>query len=354
MIITGIEVIKGNTGYNPGNFDPAPGEKIDLTYGDKLRVNTSLEYQGPTQAVTLYGAIGNRKVLVGFDEIISAEAKLTLPTSTGGFTLVQVPVEIPITPDISPGEGYDLYCKIKEYPEAGQPEIDDVITITGIPPTYELLEETIFPYAYVYDGDTEVSTFTFKTDPFMPASWIAGKLAAACQAQVEKAGGQVLELRVYVDKRPLLWADWRIEIIGIPATTPTAGLGMTLGIAWWAAAILAALAIIGIIVLTWAIKTIVSSFTRKPLTEEVKKAWTRETLIKVINDFEVKLERTPTPPEQLEKKSDQELRDYCNELAKAVAPPVQGLGLAIAAAGVLGLGALTLMAFAMAKPGEKA
>jgi len=233
------------------------------------------------------------------------------------------------------------------------PEVDDAINIVGMPPTFELLEETIYPYAYVYDGPCDVSTFTFKTDPFTPANWIAGKLAANIEKKVKEAGGRVMEMRVYVDKSPLLWTDWRIEVVGTPAPT-TAGVGMPVGIAWWAVAILAALAIVLIIVITWAIKTVVSSFTHKPISEEVKKAWSKETLISAIGDFEEKLKRTPTPPEDLEKKSDQELRDYCDELAEAVAPTVPGAGLAIAiiGAGILGMGALAIGAYAISQRKE--
>jgi hypothetical protein len=357
MIITGIEVIRGNPGTLAAQIDPGflveavPPEKLELTYGDKLRITTGFDYRGPAHDITLYGSIGQRKAIIGFDEIISAEATYKLPSSPTTFTPVKASVDIPITADAAPKPDYDIYCKIKEYPGAGLPQVDDVITISGIPPTFELLEETIYPYAYVYDGPCDVSTFTFKSDPFTPTSWIAGKLTATVEAEVEKGGGRVLEMRVYVDKSPLLWTDWRIEVVGISPTT-TAGLAMSLGIAWWAIAILAALAIILIIVITWSIKTIMSSFTHKPISEEVKAAWSKETLIKVIGDFETKLKRTPTPPEELEKKTDQELRDYCNELAKAIAPPAEGLGLAIAAAGVLGLGALALGAYAMSRPRE--
>jgi len=350
MLVTGIEVIRDN----PGSFvDVAPGGKLALTYGDKLRIATSLKYRGSARGVTLYGSIGNKGAF-GFDEVISSESPISLPETPTDFTPVQASVDIPITADIAPDKTYSIYCKIREYvSEAGRPEVDNVIDIVGMPPTFELLEETIYPYAYVFDGPCDVSTFTFKTDPFTPASWISGKLAAAVEQKVKEAGGRVMEMRVYVDKSPLLWTDWRIEVVGTPAPT-TAGLGMSVGITWWTVAILAALAIILIIVITWAIKTVVSTFTHKPISEEVKAAWSGETLISAIGDFEGKLERTPTPAEDLEKKSDQELRDYCNELASAVVPPAAGAGLAIAiiGAGILGLGALGIVAYAMAAPKE--
>ena len=346
MNITGVEVIRRNPGV--AAIGVVAGERVELTYGDNLRVNVSFDYRGLAGNATLYVAIGNAG-WAGFDEILHNEVSIGLPESLMEFISCERSVDIPITADISPGTGYDLYVKIKEYPEAGAPEVDGVIDIVGIPPTYELLEETIFPYAYVYDGDTEVSTFTFKTDLFTPADWVSSRLADAVKEQVEKDGGRVVEMRVYVDKTPLLWADWRIEIEGIPPKA--GGIAMSLGIAWWAIAILAALAIALIIVITWAIKTIVSSFTHKPLSEEIKKAWSRETLISAIGDFEEKLERTPTPPEDLEDKSDQELRDYCNRLAEEIVPPeISLLPLAvIGGLGVLGIGVAAALA---ARPKE--
>lgn len=349
--IASIEVIRSNPGVAVGvpvNKVGVPaGEKVELTYGDKLRVNVSLEYRGRGQTVTLYGAVGVRGI--GFLEKLDNEADMELPDSPADFSPCTGSVDIPITSDIDPGTNYDIYCKILEYAEAGLPEVDDVIDIVGIPPTYELLEETIYPYAYVYDGDVEVSAFTFKTDPFTPANWITGLLASYIEDEVRKAGGRVMEMRVYVDKTPLLWSDWRIEVVGIPPKTE--GVAMSLGITWWAVAILAALAIALIIVITWSIKTIVSSFTHKPLSEEIKATWSRETLISIIGDFEVKLERPPTPSEELEAMSDEELRDYCNQMAEEIVPPeISWLPLAIVGGlGVLGVGLAAALA---ARPRE--
>ena len=334
MDITGVEVIR----HPSVAQEVVTGEKIELTYSDTLRVNTSFGFRGPKQNVTLYGAIGNRKAVIGFDEIIHGEASIELPESRADFTPCQRSVNIPITDAISPGTDYDLYCKIKEYSEAGAPEVADVIDIVGIPPKYELLEETIYPYAYVYDGDAETSTFTFKSDPFTPAKWIAGKLASAVENEVRKDGGRVMQMRVYVDKTPLLWTDWRIEVVGVPPKGTT-GVAASVGIAWWAIAILAALAIALIIVITWSVKTIVSTFKRKPGLEEVKPAWKRETLIQTIQDAEEYWERTPTPPETLEGMSEEELREYLDKIAKEEVPAVSWWPLAVGAGiAVVGIG----------------
>ena len=353
MFITGIEVIPGNpeVGSNPGSLvGVVPPGKLELTYGDTLRITTSFDYRGPVVDITLYGAIGTRG-WAGFDEIIENEATYKLPNSPAAFVPVTATVDIPVTADISPGANYDIYCKIKEFPGAGMPEIKDVITITGIPPTFELLEETIYPYAYVYDGKCEVTTFTFKTDPFTPASWIAGKVAAAVESEVRKDGGRIMEMRVYCDKTPLLWTDWRIETVTRPKTT---GVAMSLGVWWLGPAILLALAIIlTVIVATLVIKPILAAFKRNPALEDVKPGWKKETLILTIQDSEEYWERPLTPVETLEAMSEEELREYLDKIAEEeVKPPVEGLGLAIAAAAVLGLGALALGAYAMSQPKE--
>jgi len=333
--VTGVEVVRKNPVVLGVPVEVPAGEGLELTYGQTLRVGVALEYRGSRQRVTLYGAIGNRG-LFGFDEVIHGEADLDLPESLTEFTPVMGSVNIPITADIDPGTDYDLYCKIKEYPAAGMPEVDNVIDIVGMPPTYELIQETIYPYAYVYDGDVEQVTFTFTSDPFTPADWNAERFAQAAAEEVEKQGGRLLELRVYVDKTPLLWTDWRIEIMAVPP--PEEGVGFA-----WSAVILAILAIVAIVVLTWAITTIAATFQHRALSEEIKLTWSRETLIGVIGDFEEKLERTPTPAEELEQMSDQDLRDYANQLAQAVAPPgAPWWPLAIGAGVVvLGIGAAT-------------
>jgi hypothetical protein len=357
MIITSIEVIRGNPGalaeVDPGQvLEVAPGQKLELTYGDTLRITTGFEYRGPATDITLYGSIGKRGLLTGFDEIISAEAKYKTPNSPTAFAPVTASVDIPITADIAPKPDYDIYCKIKEYPDAGLPQVDDVITITGMPPTFELLEETIYPYAYIYEGNATYGTFTFKTDPFTPASWIGGILAGHVEDEIRKTGGRIIQMQVWVDKSPLLWTDWRIEVVVRP---PAGTAAMPLGIAWWAIALLAALAIALIIVATWSAKEIAQLFKRNPALEDAKPAWKKDTLIKTIQDAEEYWKRTPTPVEKLEGMSEEELREYLDKIAEEeVKPSVGGLGLAIAAAGVLGLGALALGAYAMSRPKEEA
>lgn len=351
MNITGVEVIRRNPGV--GAIGVVAGEKIELTYDDTLRVNVSFDYRGLAGSTILYGAIGQVLWPTGrFDPILKNEVSIDLPESIE-FTPCERSVDIPITSDISPRSDYDLRVKFPDYLEVGQPQVDDVIDIVGIPPTFELLEETIYPYAYIYDGECDVSTFTFKTDPFTPASWIAGKLASHFENEVRKAGGRVMEMRVYCDKTPLLWTDWRIEVVGIPLQT-TAGVAMPLGLVWWAAILVVAFAIIAVIIVaTLATKTIVELFNRNPALKDAKPAWGKETLVSAIQDAEEYWEHTPTSPEELDGKSEEELRVLLDEIVEREVPPADevpwGLIAAVAGIGILGAGAAVVFA---AKPKE--
>lgn len=228
----------------------------------------------------------------------------------------------------------------------------NLCTVTPeLPPEFELIQETIYPFAYIYEGWQETCVYALTVplpEQIGPPAWIGDLIANAFANKVEEQGERVLELRVYADTTPTFWTDYRIEVT---STIPAEG---TSGIAFpWAAVIIGVIVILGIVVLTWSIEKIYKLFFKpKPLSEEIKLTWSRGTLIGAINDFEVKLELTPTPPEELEGMSDQELRDYCNELAAEVVPPTppeEWALVALAGIGVLGLGAVAV-AYALTKP----
>lgn len=319
-------------------------EKVELTYGDSLRINVSLEYRGLRLEATLYGAIGVWRGITwpvdigNFDEKVIGRADVTFPESDT-FVPWSGSVDIPITADIQPGVDYDIYCKIEEYPGAGMPKVDAVIDIAGIPPTYRLLEETIYPYAYIYSGDCDVTTFTATSIPFTPSSWVSGKMAAAVEQKVREAGGRIMEMRVYVDDnlfRP--WTNWIIEVV-TQAQTPAMG---ALG-AWWLgpAIILALLAVI-VIATPWVIKSIPGLFKSKPGLDKVKIGWKKNTLILTIQNSEEFWERTPTPLEALQGMSEEDLRHYLNKIAEEEVPSkVNWWPIAIAGAAVVGVVLLT-------------
>jgi len=240
----------------------------------------------------------------------------------------------------------------------------ETVTITPeeIPPEFELIQETIYPLAYIYEGWQETCIFEFPLGPeqipFM--QWGGLKIAEAMASHIEGEGSRVLELRVYEDITPLLWTNYRVEVTA--AVTPQ-GEGIAI---WpvlaalpWAAIIKGTLIVLGIVIVGWVIENLIKAVDRAffhstPGLEGVKPAWSRETLIKTINDCEEHLERPLTPPETLEEMSEEELRDYLDELGKEVAPPPEISPWAIVALagglGILGVGAA--VALSAARPGE--
>ena len=230
-------------------------------------------------------------------------------------------------------------------------EGDLCTTTTEVPPTYELLQHTIYPYAYIYDGDVEVTTATFKTDPFTPAAWMADTFASKLEEEVRARGGRPIEVKVYVDRTPLLWTDFRIEVIGTPLGAEVAS-GIAVGIPIWLAIILVCLAITAVIVVaTLAIKTIVGLFKTYPGLHDVKPGWGKETLMLAIHDSEEFWERPLTPAETLEGMSEEDLRDYLDQMAEEEVPTeVAWLPLVIfGGLGILGVGAAIALA---ARPKE--
>ena len=103
---------------------------VELNIGDTFRLVTSFGYRGPGQQLTLYVTIGTLGIF-GFDEIIAAQKPIDLPESLDSFTTCEESVDITITEAISPGAGYDLMAKIKEYPSQTEVRVSDVVNITG-------------------------------------------------------------------------------------------------------------------------------------------------------------------------------------------------------------------------------
>lgn len=360
MQITGIEVIRGNPGVagNPVVIGVPVGETLPVEVGDTVRVHMTVDYRGQEVDGAIWTAIGWQTgiIIPEFIEVFNSRTPIHFNESDD-YVTYPVVCDVPIM-DISGyfiefglyGNVLDMYAKIMEVPgpDVFTDIIKGAIEVLEVmpPPEYELLEETIYPFAYTYEGPHDGGDFTFKTDPFTPESWIAGRLAALCEDEVRKAGGRMLEMRVYVDKSPLLWSDWKIEVVTAPPRT-TAGVAMPLGIAWWAVAILAVLAIALIIVITWAAKEIAGLFMRKPGLEDVKVGWKKETLILTIHDSEEYWERPLTPVETLEGMSEEELRDHLDQMAEEEVPPEVSPWAIVALVGglgVLGIGAAVALA----------
>lgn len=222
-------------------------------------------------------------------------------------------------------------------------------------PAFQLIQHTVYHFAYIYDGDQETTTATFRTDPFVPSAWLADKFASKLEEEIRARGGRPLEVKVYVDTSPVLWTDFRVEVSSTPIGGVTeAASGIAVGVPLWLAIILVCLAITAVIVVaTLAFKTIMAEFKRKPGLEDMKPTWGKQALILDIQDSEEYWERTPTPVETLEGMSEAELRDLLDQIAEeeVVPPGVAWWPVAIVAGlGILGVGAA--FALSAARPRE--
>lgn len=360
MNITGIEVIRRNPGV--AVIGVIVGEKIELTYGDFLRVNVSFDYRGPAETVTLHGAIGTHYTLPVdyFDDICQGEADVLLPESTE-FTPYTAHVDIGVTSALEPGT-YDLRVKFPDYLEAGQPTENDVIIIVGIPPVYELIQHTIHPASYVWEDEAEVCVIEFPLTPEqIPfTQWGGLMLAETFANAVEAEGNSLLEVKVWEDTTPTFWTNYRVEIKaavapegqGVAVWPWVAAIGAVLVTLPWKAIITGALTVLGIWLVGWIIENLIKSVDRvvnKPsaLTDEVIDALEREDLIPMILYKAPRVEYEVTP-EELEGMSDDGLRALLKELRDRQEKPLPWWPL------VAGAGAVAIaIGYGLTRKGKK-
>ncbi|GAI82878.1 unnamed protein product, partial [marine sediment metagenome] len=160
----------------------------------------------------------------------------------------------------------------------------------------------------------------------------------------ESPGSRLLELKLYCDKAGPLWSKWRIEVT---ASVPS-GVGAIGWVIPWPLVIKGALIIAALVLVYFIVKAVTSVFVKhKPLSEEVKKQWSRETLVGMIMDL-----RPAYSQEQLEGASDQELRDILNEVYEEEVPPAGIPWWKWAIIGGLGIagGSVAISAIALIKP----
>jgi len=93
-----------------GGTPVTPPGVLELDIGDRCRVNLVYSHEGPAVSGKFHAAIGNYGTF-GFDEILFKEQSFSVPQSDDWETYEQS-IDIIITSAISPGSGYDLYCKI--------------------------------------------------------------------------------------------------------------------------------------------------------------------------------------------------------------------------------------------------
>ncbi len=365
MIITGFEVIKRNPGVAPVGV--VAGETLPIKVGDTVRVHLTVDYRGQEVDGAIWTAIGWQVgiLIKEFIEVFNIRTPVHFDASED-FVTYQIDCDVPIT-DIGGyaiefglyGNILDMYAKIMEVP--GTDIFTDIIMgaieVLEVPAPldYELIQHTTYHFAYIYDGDVEVTTATFKTGPFTPAAWVADKFAGKLEEEVRAKGGRPLEVKVYVDKTPLLWTNFKVEVVSTPigGLTEVAPLNIGVGIAPWLAIILVSLAITAVIIVaTLAFETVMDRIQRKPGLHEVKQAWGKEALTLDVQDAEQYWERTPTPPEELAGMSEEELRDLLDKIAEEEMPPAADMWplLLLAGLGVVGVGGLAVASAMKKKP----
>jgi len=325
-----------------------PGELLTVAPGDTVRVTLQVDYRGPAIPTGAEVRCAFGKKGITFDEVFYVQRPVEFLESSDFLTHT-------ITCDLlvpnRPYEGYDLYATIRGVPgpDIFTPYLYNVLEVIGIE-EYEEVQHTVSHFAYIYEGDAEVTTITLRTHPFRPADWVPEKFIAELEREARESGVRILETKVYVDTSPLFWTDYRIEVTGRPPpVTEGVGVGAFPAIPLFVKIILTALAIaFGIFVISWVIEQAFSGiFQRKPGLETVKQGWGKEALILDIQDSEEFWERTPTPLATLEEMSEAELRDHLDKIAEEEVPPpeVGWLPLvAIGAVGVIGVGLAMAMA----------
>ncbi|MBA7596435.1 hypothetical protein ES703_03405 [subsurface metagenome] len=329
--------------YRQGADHEFIGDRFNLNKPGTYTINIALSMNpaGPEIVDSYYGNLCT---------VAAVEPEVWVKLATKAITLTPEVVEVwqklaekrvTITPEV-----VEVWEKLAEKRVTITPEVIEwlklaiqTVTITPeeIPPEYVLIQETIYPWAYTFEGDAETCIFEFQLTPeqIPGTEWLGQRIVDSFVSELEKEGSRLLELKVYRDTTPMFWTNYRVEVTAI--ASPLA----------WNLIIIGVLAILFIVAIVFAIKAVESLvYHRKTLDEETKKTFARETLIAMILDL-----APGTPPETLEGMADQELRDLLNQILAAVAPPISPwIVLGLAGLGVLGVGAA--VAFAMAKPAE--
>lgn len=179
-----------------------------------------------------------------------------------------------------------------------------------LPPEYELIQHVIEPWAYFYEGPAEIGSIVF-TLP-IGTTWIAKEIANNFADELKKNGSTLLEGKFYKDASDLITDRYRVDITAALPATGTIGWAIPWTLIGWAA-----FAALVAFIIYWAVNWVKSvTFSPKPLSEDVKAQWERDTLISMITDL-----RPGYSPEELEGMTDRELRDVLDEIYEEEVKP---------------------------------
>lgn len=186
-----------------------------------------------------------------------------------------------------------------------------------LPPEYELIEHVITPLAYFYEGDAEVASMSFTL--IKGTTWLATDMANRFADELIERGCTLLEGEFYKDASELIQDRYLVKITySIPSgvAARAGAIGVYVPPVVWNIIFYAALGALIAFLVSRAINWVKSIFySPPPLSEEVKAQWSRETLIGTITDL-----RPEYSPEELEVKTDQELRDLLDEVYEEEVP----------------------------------
>ncbi|GAI70736.1 unnamed protein product [marine sediment metagenome] len=124
---TGLEIVRQGIG-----IAVPVGQKLTIMRGDIVRMNVSFDYRGiALTGLTLRCSIGQRVMVIGFDEIAFGQASVDVAESIDfvGYTVF---ADIDTSP-IESGANYDIEAKIEEYVGDTLVSRDDVIDVIGAP-----------------------------------------------------------------------------------------------------------------------------------------------------------------------------------------------------------------------------
>lgn len=120
------------TSYIPRVDVVLPATTVGI--GGSLRIPFAYQHSGPTEAVTIYAAIGNSGAF-GFDEVLHTSQSLVIPDDA---QLASHPtsITIPITSTIAAGKTYSVFVKLQRTStglgEVVSPVVKNVVTVKGV------------------------------------------------------------------------------------------------------------------------------------------------------------------------------------------------------------------------------
>lgn len=127
----------------------------------------------------------------------------------------------------------------------------------GIPKEAKLIYSHEYPAKKTATGTGEECTFKVTIplpDQLFPKTWEAGRIVSAFQDKVKANGGEMLDVKIYIDTTPTWTTDYYVVALIKPATTAGA-VGFPFP---WAVVIVLILVLLIVLAFTWVILSIKS------------------------------------------------------------------------------------------------